>query len=678
VATATAATTLKTANQTITWTVVLGGDIYWKNTTLLLSGNGTNNAQNNTFVDSSANNYTITRGGSPAQGTFSPYGPNWSVLCTRSATNASETRIQVSSTTGLGLASNNFCIEMWVYFTSSYTGDSPFCTNIISGFTTNTWWFGPHIVNSGRVTVYNYNYSSSAPFMSESTSPPINQWTHYALVRNGNAFTIYRNGTSSATATFAGAFAGSSSGLMISKAGDNSSGGGSFDGYLSNLRVVNGSSVYTSNFTPPTAPLTAITNTGLLTLQSNRFIDNSIYAASVTINQGTPTIQRLSPFSLTDPYSTSTIGGSVCFDGVGDYITIPYTGDPTGNFTIEFWWYPLSFAPNYQEIFTKGIGIQIFAAFGSMTAAFAINGGSYYLNAGFGAATLNSWNHIAVVKNNTTYTGYVNGVGTVIGTSSSVPGTQSNPVSIGYYAPGPGYYTNGYVSDARYVTNTAVYTANFTPPTAPLTAIANTQLLCKFANAGIIDSTMQNNIETVGSAKISTTQSKFGGSSISLAGGGPSISMQSSVNFGYGTGDFTIECWAYITAVGLQTIWSNLSVGVSAAPHLYTLANGTLMYYQSGADRITGLVLNANTWYHIAVCRASGSTKLFVNGTQSGSTYSDSTNYGTSNPMVVGDYGTTLTGTSTLTGYIDDLRVTKGFARYTGNFTPPTAALPTK
>jgi hypothetical protein len=514
--------------------------------------------------------------------------------------------------------------------------------------------------------------------MAESTSPPINQWVHYALVRNGNSFTIYRNGISSATATFAGAFAGSSSGLMISKAGDASGGSASFDGYLSNLRVVNGSSVYTSNFTPPTSPLTAITNTGLLTLQSNRLKDNSTSAASITISQGTPTIQRFSPFSPGNAYSTSTNGGSAYFNGTSDYISIPYTADPTGDFTIEFWWYPTTFAPNYQEIFTKGVGIQIYATYESLYVALSATNSNYYINNIVGALTLNAWNHIAVVKNGTAYTGYINGTGTSLPTSSSVPGTAGNPVTIGYYAPTTTYYTTGYISDARYVVGTAVYTANFTPPTAPLTAVANTKLLCNFTNAGIIDNTMMNNLKTISTAQISTTQSKFGGSSMYFAGTGPCLAIASSANFGYGTGDFTIEFWVYLTAVGVQTLVSNLTIGSSAAPHIYTSANGTLVYYQTGADRITGSVLAANTWYHIAVSRASNSTKMFINGTQTGSTYSDSTNYGTSNPMVVGDYGATLSGVSTLTGYIDDLRITRGVARYTSNFTAPTTAFATK
>jgi hypothetical protein len=84
---------------------------------------------------------------------------------------------------------------------------------------------------------------------------------------------------------------------------------------------------------------------------------------------------------------------------------------------------------------------------------------------------------------------------------------------------------NGYISNYRFVKGRAVYTSNFVPPIAPVTAVANTSLLCNFTNAGIIDNAMMNNLETLGDAKISTVQSKYGGSSMFFDGTGDYLSF---------------------------------------------------------------------------------------------------------------------------------------------------------
>jgi hypothetical protein len=105
---------------------------------------------------------------------------------------------------------------------------------------------------------------------------------------------------------------------------------------------------------------------------------------------------------------------------------------------------------------------------------------------------------------------------------------------------------------------------------------------------------------------------------------------------------------------------------------LYTNTSGVLAFYASSADRITSSALSTATWYHIAVSRSGANTRMFVNGTQAGSTYTDTNNYAAGAIGVGGRADATIP----LNGYIDDLRITKGIARYTANFTPPQVALP--
>jgi hypothetical protein len=104
-------------------------------------------------------------------------------------------------------------------------------------------------------------------------------------------------------------------------------------------------------------------------------------------------------------------------------------------------------------------------------------------------------------------------------------------------------------------------------------------------------------------------------------------------------------------------------------------SSGMQLYVNNSTTAIQGSALSTATWYHIAVCKSGSSTKMFVNGTQAGSTYTDTNNYvaGVNRPRI--GSGGDVAG-NYFSGYIDDLRITKGYARYTASFTPPTSAFP--
>jgi hypothetical protein len=165
---------------------------------------------------------------------------------------------------------------------------------------------------------------------------------------------------------------------------------------------------------------------------------------------------------------------------------------------------------------------------------------------------------------------------------------------------------------------------------------------------------------------------------VSFNGTSQYLTVVSNAAFGYGTGDFTIEFWLYLNTTALQTIVSNLLTVSGLQPYMY-YSGTNLVYWTAGVARITGSALSTNVWYHVAVTKASSNTKLFVNGTQSGSTYADSNDYGTSNPVTVGQYWTTYPGTiataNYLNGSISNLRIVKGTALYTANFAVPSTPL---
>jgi hypothetical protein len=182
-------------------------------------------------------------------------------------------------------------------------------------------------------------------------------------------------------------------------------------------------------------------------------------------------------------------------------------------------------------------------------------------------------------------------------------------------------------------------------------------------------------VTPVGNAQISTTQSKFGGASMYFDGTGDYINCPASTAFSFGTGDFTIEFFARWDSFSSLSVLVDTRAGGSSSAGLVILTdtNGDLLVYSGVAVFITGGTLQANQWYFVALSRASGTTRLFIDGVQSGASASDTRNY-TDQNFFAGR--TNESAINYFSGYIDDLRITKGVARYTSNFTPPTAQLP--
>lgn len=185
-------------------------------------------------------------------------------------------------------------------------------------------------------------------------------------------------------------------------------------------------------------------------------------------------------------------------------------------------------------------------------------------------------------------------------------------------------------------------------------------------------------VTLAGNTARSSTQSKFGGYSAYFDGSGDFLyPVNSGPDFAFGTGDFTVEMWVYLPSLGVTRILydgrptSTNGLYVST----YVSATNTIVFFVSSVSKITGTTaLAAMTWYHVALCRSGTSTKLFLNGVQEGATYSDGNNYlGAANRPLIG-IDAYNSSASAMLGYIDDLRVTKGVARYTANFTPPSSA----
>lgn len=165
-------------------------------------------------------------------------------------------------------------------------------------------------------------------------------------------------------------------------------------------------------------------------------------------------------------------------------------------------------------------------------------------------------------------------------------------------------------------------------------------------------------------AVLSTTQTKFGTASASFpnANSYPSPTAALS-NFVMGTGDFTVECWAYATAYN-----GNYQALFFANTNLwFGTLNGYPVLWNGGNAILGGAQISTGAWHHYALSRNKGVSRIFVDGTQVGSDYTDATNY-TASSVFIGN----STANQVWPGYIDEVRITKGIGRYAASFTAPT------
>jgi hypothetical protein len=278
------------------------------------------------------------------------------------------------------------------------------------------------------------------------------------------------------------------------------------------------------------------------------------------------------------------------------------------------------------------------------------------------------WYHVAASRDSSNNQRlFVNGA--LLATATSTNNYTQAGFNLGRSGAGTNYIS-AQVTDFRLINGTAVYTAAFTPPTAPLTAITNTSLLLNYTNAGIYDAAGQNNLTTVGSAQVSTTTSKWNTTSMKFNGTTDYLNFVANPALNFGTADnFTVEAWVYVGAFADSFILSGTGGGG------FFGFNGTLAIGIGRAgtawDYTATHGMSANTWYHVAVTRTSGSVRAYVNGNQVGTTQTGNVNaYNFSSPSAyVGSQGATYY----FNGYIQDLRVTR-LSRSSGTtITLPTA-----
>jgi hypothetical protein len=635
--------------------------------------------QDNRLIDESINNLTITKNGDVSVRAFAPFVGVTSVPTSYSVYfDGSGDQLTTSSISFTG----NYTVELWFYATTQIQN---FPSLFAAG--TNLYLQYAHNDNPGqRVRVI------AGTTISPTTTVTNNAWHHFAVVRSGSTVTVYVDGTNIATATDSSTIGGT-----VTIGGQSATAGTlAFAGYISNVRAVNGTAVYTSNFTPSTTPLTAIANTSLLTCQSSTIIDNSTnYFTLTAVGDTKPRV--FNPFGQTNttkvPYYPTTFGGSMYFDGSGDYLVCPASAGIAGtgySWTIQGWFYQTSVGAFTKVILDgwNGGTTQFLLRNNSNYLEFYLTGG-VAISTGANAIVANQWYHFAIVKdvdNSNTVTMYLNGIKQGTSLANYTTSVSSGTFGIGGASNGGSEVFPGYISDVQIIKGTALYRSNFVPPVSPLlpatTVGANTVISNLFlpgSLGGVIDATRGLTIETSGAVRVTSNTTPYASTSQSYYFDGSSgkLIIPASPNLSFGTGDFTIEFWMKTTDTSAGLITS----ATTGSGYWALLLVGGTLYWQSAynASNLKTQSMSSylnNAWVHVAIVRSSSSMNFYFNGQVQGTATSDTTNYnGTANGLTIGQDPQT---NGYYLGYLADLRITKGYARYTTNFTVPATPLSEK
>lgn len=636
-------------------------------TTALITTSGSAGT-NSTFTDSSSNSHTVTAGGNAAQTTFSPYRHGgYSHYYT-----ASLNEYHTATISAIG---TSWTIEGWFYKTGGVNSGIQVAGHIGAINATNGCSWG---IEDTQI-VFRANGTTDSTFSVSSTT---NRWIHLAFDYDGTTLTCYVNGVSIGTASRT---------LNITETLLNIgyyNNSYTYEGYIKDMRIST-TRRYTAAFTALTEEYGTDSNTDILVRNQPFIRDISSNSRAITASgtNGTHSQKPFSPFDYQSEYAVGDNGGSVYLDGTGDYLDVTSSAANlgTGDFTVECWAYwsadPRSIIYDTRQA-DGNSGHAIFMTSSTHNVVFYDNNATVLTSAG--AVKRDNWNHIAVVRNSGTINIFINGKKDTAQATGNTTNFDAHTFRIGQKTYGGLPNVTGNITDFR-ISSTARYTVDFTPATTALTSDGNTSLLLNMQGAKIFDKSQScTRLDLQSGATSSTTQYKYLPTSIDFTSSLAYLQPKEHLHEMF-AGDYTIEAW--IWSSDIDNDGTNNMALIDFRPFntngqyfsLWAKANRKLGLYINSAYRIeSNTLLTDSTWHHIAISRQSGTTRMFIDGTLQTQTWSDTTNYSgfSLGRPLIGNSSYHVTNASfDWNGYMSDIRFTKGLARYTANFTAPTAAL---
>lgn len=591
-------------------------------------------------------------------------------------------------------ANKEFTAEFWIYMTAAPTTTVNMWQRI--DFSTE-WRF---LMQANRIAQFRYRYYNPYPttvterVISSNVVTALNTWTHLAFTRQEGVVRFFQDGNLIATFTETG-FVESGNAFHPYAIGQGVESGMRY--YIDELRI---SDVcrYTKNFTPQSVPF-AYDNRTLALLHFEESAGSKKFLSSLDPEVRPISVARASGSAQISTTQNKFNGSALYTPGAGGAnhsVVLPFTTDllwsQSTNYTMECWTYHTAWptSAGYPTVGT-GEGSAVTFLLGRTTGyvrwCFGFNATGkltfdYNNSNGFGGITtqestasgvLNTWQHIALVKQGTSIKGYVNGVQKI---STTISGTVS--IGVGDEVPriGGHYWSASCYYDEIRWSNTARYTANFTPSTTPFTNDNNTVLLLHMDGSNGTtyfedDNGVRNKKSCIayGNAKLTTADRKFGNTSAVFDGSGDFVNIAPISDFNFGTGEFTIEAWCKFP-IDSQFKVLFCTGGVSGTNIDFAIVNSTIQLHRWGggypvlsAD-ITGV--DANAWHHVAVSRVGTTCKIFLDGVAKVTRTSDTYSWASGTPVQVGydNYSNDY-----YNGYIGELRVSN-IGRYSADFTP--------